>query len=73
MLVFSKNKLYKVFGESSLRPAAVVALPWGSRSTNKTFLFVAAKLAARLTAVVVLPTPPFWFAIARILFINLYL
>ena len=48
----------------SLIPAAVVAFPCGSRSINNTFLLVAARLAARLTAVVVLPTPPFWFAIA---------
>jgi hypothetical protein len=40
-------------------PAAVVALPCGSKSINKTFLLVAARLAAKFTAVVVLPTPPF--------------
>ena len=45
-------------------PAPVVALPCGSRSTSSTRRFIAARLAARLTAVVVLPTPPFWFATA---------
>ena len=59
METFSKKTSYKVFGFSSLMPAAVVALPWGSRSIRRTFLLVAARLAARLTAVVVLPTPPF--------------
>src|SRR6185369_13303580 len=47
-------------------PAPVVALPCGSRSTRSTRRFIATRLAARLTAVVVLPTPPFWFAIAMI-------
>ena len=50
-------------------PAAVDAFPCGSKSIKRTFLFVAARLAARLTAVVVLPTPPFWFATVMILFI----
>ena len=47
-------------------PAPVVALPCGSRSTSSTRRFIAARLAARLTVVVVLPTPPFWFATAMI-------
>ena len=47
-------------------PAPVVALPCGSRSTSSTRRFIAVRLAARLTAVVVFPTPPFWFTIARI-------
>jgi len=71
MEIFSKNISYSVFGLSFLMPAAVVALPWGSRSMRRTFLFVAARLAARLTAVVVLPTPPFWLAMAMTLF-NLF-
>ena len=50
-------------------PAAVLALPWGSKSINRTFFFVAANAAERLTAVVVFPTPPFWLAIAIICFI----
>ena len=53
------------------RPAPVVALPCGSRSTSSTRRFIAARLAARLTAVVVLPTPPFWFATAMMRVIAL--
>jgi hypothetical protein len=34
--------------------------------------FCAAKLAAKLTVVVVLPTPPFWFATQNILAINVF-
>ena len=45
-------------------PQPMVALPWGSRSTSSTRRWVAASEAARFTAVVVLPTPPFWFATA---------
>src|ERR1700675_3839346 len=47
-------------------PLPIVALPCGSRSTSNTRCRVAARLAARLTLVVVLPTPPFWLVIARI-------
>src|SRR5690554_7218960 len=50
-------------------PLPIVALPCGSKSTNRTRRFVAAKEAAKLTVVVVFPTPPFWFAIAIILLI----
>ena len=39
----------------------------GQRRINNTFLFFAARLAAKLMAVVVLPTPPFWLVIAKIL------
>ena len=45
-------------------PAPMVALPCASRSTSSTRFGVAASAAARLTAVVVLPTPPFWLATA---------
>src|SRR5215471_1347342 len=41
---------------------AVDAFPCGSRSTTSTWLPCRARHAARLTAVVVLPTPPFWLA-----------
>src|ERR1700694_516446 len=51
---------------SRRRPRPLVALPWGSRSTTSTRFSEAASEAARFTAVVVLPTPPFWFATARI-------
>src|SRR5436190_14279219 len=47
-------------------PKAVDALPCGSRSSKRTFSPTAAKAVARLMAVVVLPTPPFWLAIAKI-------
>src|SRR6266567_3946389 len=42
----------------------LVALPCGSPSIKRVRFSAAARLAARLTAVVVFPTPPFWFAIA---------
>src|SRR5690554_7119372 len=45
----------------------MVALPWGSRSMSSTLRLVAASEAARFTVVVVLPTPPFWLAIASTL------
>ena len=73
MFFSSKKRLKRVFGFSFFIPVAVVALPWGSRSINKTSLFVAERLDARLTAVVVFPTPPFWLAIAITLFIFCYL
>src|SRR5690606_4207829 len=47
-------------------PLPMVALPWGSRSINSTRFLSAASAAARLTAVVVFPTPPFWLAIQKI-------
>ena len=43
-------------------PSAVLALPCGSRSMTSTVLPACASAAATLTVVVVLPTPPFWFA-----------
>jgi len=43
----------------------VLALPCGSRSINKTRSPIAAKAVPRLIVVVVLPTPPFWFATAK--------
>src|SRR3954468_5440605 len=46
-------------------PRPELAFPWGSRSTSRTRFSATASEAARFTAVVVLPTPPFWFAIAR--------
>ncbi len=42
------------------------AFPCGSRSISSTFSPTAASAVARLIAVVVLPTPPFWLAIAKI-------
>src|SRR5580658_4121037 len=51
-------------------PLPMVALPCGSMSMSNTRRRVAASDAARLTAVVVLPTPPFWFAMAMTRFIG---
>src|SRR5262245_32647331 len=45
-------------------PRPVDALPCGSRSTISTCSPIAASAVPRLIAVVVLPTPPFWLAIA---------
>src|SRR3984885_6586990 len=45
---------------------ALEALAWGSRSMRRTRCWSAARQAARLTEVVVLPTPPFWFATATV-------
>ena len=46
-------------------PRPLVALACGSRSISRTRLRRSARQAARLTAVVVLPTPPFWLAIEK--------
>src|SRR5574343_1226712 len=43
----------------------MVALPCGSRSTMSTRWPTLARPAARFTVVVVLPTPPFWFAMQK--------
>ena len=48
-------------------PRPLDVLPCGSASTTSTRLPSAATQADRLTLVVVLPTPPFWFVIAMIL------
>src|SRR3954464_11054260 len=45
----------------------MVALPCGSRSIISTRWPTLARPAARLTVVVVLPTPPFWLATQKIL------
>src|SRR3712207_4489043 len=45
-------------------PNPVLALPCGSRSTTSTARPVAPSAVPRLIAVVVLPTPPFWLAMA---------
>src|SRR5438045_3930970 len=44
---------------------ALVAFACGSRSTRRVWTFFSASAAARLTAVVVLPTPPFWLAMVK--------
>src|SRR4029453_14409350 len=45
----------------------MLLLACGSRSMSSVLRPRIASAAARLTAVVVLPTPPFWFAIATII------
>src|SRR5579863_4588870 len=45
-------------------PRPVEAFPWGSRSISRICSSLAASAVARLIAVVVLPTPPFWLAMA---------
>ena len=47
-------------------PSAVLALPCGSMSMTRTRRPAWANAAATFTVVVVLPTPPFWFATVRI-------
>ena len=49
-----------------LTPNPVLALPCGSESIINVFLSQAAMAVAKLTTVVVLPTPPFWLATAII-------
>src|ERR1051326_2291815 len=44
-------------------PMPLVVLDWGSISTSNTRRPASARYVARLMAVVVLPTPPFWFTI----------
>src|SRR6185295_8026725 len=51
---------------SLTRPSPLVAFDWGSQSTSRVLTSAAAKDAARLMAVVVFPTPPFWLATAMI-------
>ncbi len=54
-----------MFGSVSFAtPRPTVALACGSMSTSSVSYPASAMHAATLTAVVVLPTPPFWFAIA---------
>src|SRR5688572_3169049 len=47
-------------------PRPVDALPCGSRSITSTRSPIAARAVPRLIAVVVLPTPPFWLAMASV-------
>ena len=49
-----------------MKPMAAVALAWESQSTSRVGCSAEARQAARFTAVVVFPTPPFWFATAMI-------
>src|SRR5437867_4507592 len=47
-------------------PSPVVAFPCGSRSIRSVCLSARESPAARLTAVVVFPTPPFWLTTAMV-------
>src|SRR5580704_12585268 len=49
---------------SLTRPNPLVEFDCGSQSTNNVLTSAAAREAARLMAVVVFPTPPFWLATA---------
>src|SRR5206468_9253358 len=59
------NGSYRLIGSTPSKPNELVAFAWGSRSTSKTRYPSSANAAPRFTAVVVLPTPPFWLATAR--------
>ena len=62
-----KISSYTVFSSDSLStPRPLVVFPCGSMSIVRTFLPFSARHADKLIAVVDLPTPPFWFAIAII-------
>ena len=62
---------YTVFSACSLSiPSPLVVFPCGSISTTSTFFPSSAREAARLIAVVVLPTPPFWLATTIVLSIK---
>ena len=50
-----------------MTPRPLVELPCGSESTSRIRISLAAREAARLMAVVVFPTPPFWLAMAKTL------
>src|SRR3970282_1077003 len=47
-------------------PTPLPAFAWGSRSMRRVFFSATARPADKLTAVVVFPTPPFWFAVAAL-------
>src|ERR1035437_6903618 len=52
---------------SRWNPSPEEQFAWGSQSTRRTLRPWRARQAARLMAVVVLPTPPFWLTRPRIL------
>ena len=47
-------------------PKPEVVLAWGSKSQMRTRWPCSFRAAARLTQVVVLPTPPFWLTMAMV-------
>src|SRR5690348_12118038 len=52
-------------------PSPLVLLDWGSASTTRTWTPRSASAAPRFRAVVVLPTPPFWFAMAIVFDVDI--
>src|SRR5438445_11835931 len=61
------RRWYELTRSGSLtKPKPLVAFDCGSQSTSRVFTSAAANDAAKLMAVVVLPTPPFWLATAII-------
>src|SRR5271163_1894600 len=54
------------------KPRPLLEFDCGSQSTNSVLTSAAASEAARLMAVVVLPTPPFWLATAMTRPMNLF-
>ena len=61
------STLYDDFTSSRLlMPKPLVELPCGSISMSRVLYPFAPSAAVRLTAVVVLPTPPFWLTIATV-------
>src|SRR5687768_5433273 len=66
MPAWPRSGSYKLSPSSSCNPKELVALPWGSRSMSRMRKPSSARAQPRFTAVVVLPTPPFWFATAMI-------
>ena len=57
---------------SDVTAKPVLALPCGSKSTIRQDFPLIDNAVARLTAVVVFPTPPFWFTIENTVLIILF-
>ena len=62
----SKSTSYSVSSNSTSLLSPLVAFPWESASTSIVLYPLSARNAARFTAVVVFPTPPFWLMILMI-------
>ena len=74
LLFISAIIAFTIVSSTLAMPQPIVALPCGSKSTNKTFLFFSANAAAKFIDVVVFPTPPFCVdtAITFISFSSIY-
>src|SRR5512141_1655518 len=57
--------MFRASSPPGVPPTPEEALACGSRSTRSVFFSMTEREAARLTAVVVFPTPPFWLATVR--------